>query len=281
MTKLDDLQSYDVLTVEKEGRVMLVTLNRPERMNALTPQLHARLADALHDAAADPGVGAVVLTGAGRAFCAGGDLRQSGPSHGERPRAATMEERADDLLHHAQTTQRLHTMPKPTIAMLNGAAAGAGLALALACDLRIAAQDAVLTTAYARVALSGDLGISWFLTRLVGGGRARELMLLSDKIDARRAESIGLVTRVVPGEALRDETMAIATRLAMGPTVAQRYIKQNLNDALAGALGDVLEAEATRMARCGRTPEVKEAALAFREKRLARFHDDTQASGGQ
>jgi 2-(1,2-epoxy-1,2-dihydrophenyl)acetyl-CoA isomerase len=274
MTNVDELQSYEILTVRREGRVEVVTLNRPERMNALTPELHARLEDALHEAAADNGVGAVVLTGAGRAFCAGGDLRQGDSPRGSTPpRPVTMEDRADDLAHHAKTTRLLHTMPKPTIAMMNGAAAGAGLALALACDLRIAADDAVLTTAYARVAMSGDLGINWFLTRLVGAGRARELMLLSDKLDAQRAESIGLVTRAVARSELYDTTMEIATRLAMGPAVAQRYIKQNLNDALASALGDVLEAEAMRMARCGRTPEVKEAALAFREKRTARFHE--------
>ena len=274
MTTVDEVQSYEVLTTRREGRVALITLNRPERMNALTPELHARLEEALHDAAIDSGVGAVVLTGAGRAFCAGGDLRQSEPPRGSaRQRPATMEDRADDLAHHAKTTQLLHTMPKPTIAMINGAAAGAGLALALACDLRIAADDAVLTTAYARVAMSGDLGINWFLTRLVGAGRARELMLLSEKLDAQRAEAIGLVTRVAARPELFAVTMEIATRLAMGPAVAQRYIKQNLNDALAGALGDVLETEATRMARCGRTPEVKEAALAFREKRTARFHE--------
>lgn len=272
MTTNDLHGSPGILTTRREGRVLLLTLNRPERLNALTRDLHAQLAGALEDAAADLSVGAIVLTGAGRAFCAGGDLRQPAAANDGPASGAAMEDRADDLAHHARTAQLLHTMPKPTIAMLNGAAAGAGLALALACDLRIAAADAVLTTAYARVAMSGDLGTSWFLTRLVGSARARELMLLSEKIDAARAESIGLVTRVVPADELLAATMAVAVQLANGPSVAQRYIKQNLNDAEAASLDDVIPVEAMRMARCGRTPEAKEAALAFREKRPARFH---------
>ncbi len=181
----------------RDGRVLILTLNRPESLNALTPYLHQRLLDALREAATDKEVGAVVLCGAGSAFCSGGDMRRpeasKAPDAGARP---SMEDRADSLLYHGETARLLHTMPKPTIAMINGVAAGAGLALALACDMRFAARGVSLTTSYVRVAMSGDLGVSYFLTQLVGSAKARELMFTGDKISAEEALRIGLVTRV-------------------------------------------------------------------------------------
>jgi 2-(1,2-epoxy-1,2-dihydrophenyl)acetyl-CoA isomerase len=253
---------------ERDGRVLILTLNRPERLNALTPQLHRQLHDAVLDCSRDSEIGALVLTGAGAAFCSGGDMGDRPHSTDTRP---SLEQRADDLMQHAETTRLLHGMSKPTLAMMNGAAAGAGLALALACDLRIASRNAVLTSAYAKVALSGDLGISYFLTRLVGAARARELLFLSEKIDAPEAHRLGLVNRLADDDSLRNLTLQIARQLASGPSVAFRYMKRNLICAESRSLDEVMESEAYGMARCGRTQDVKEAAMAFREKRPAVF----------
>ncbi|MGF6999370.1 enoyl-CoA hydratase-related protein [Paraburkholderia sp. GAS32] len=257
------------LTKARDGRVLILTLNRPDSLNALTPGLHQQLLDALRDAASDKEVGAVVLSGAGRAFCSGGDMRRSeAPSGSAR---LSMEDRADSLLHHGETVRLLHSMPKPTIAMINGVAAGAGLALALACDMRFAAREATLSTSYVRVAMSGDLGVSYFLTQLVGSARARELMFLGDKISAEDGLRIGLITRLEDASDLRQATLNTAARLADGPAIALRYIKQNIVRAETGSLDEVMESEAFHMARCSRTQDVKEAAFAFREKRTPRF----------
>jgi 2-(1,2-epoxy-1,2-dihydrophenyl)acetyl-CoA isomerase len=252
------------LITEQEGGVLILTLNRPARLNALTEELHEQLQLAVAAASRDAGIGAVVLTGAGRAFCSGGDL--VGRKHGAGT-APTMEQRADELRRHGETARLLHDMPKPTLAMLNGVAAGAGLALALACDLRIASHDSSMTTSYVKVAMSGDLGASYFLTQLVGSAKARELLLLSDKIDATEALRIGLVNRIVHAGSLRAATMELAQQLAQGPAVAMRYIKRNLACAETGSLEEVLQSEAVAMARCGRTQDAKEAASAFKEKR--------------
>ena len=252
---------------ELEGRVLVLTLNRPRRLNALTSELHAQLREAVEHAAHDPEVGALILTGSGHAFCSGGDL--GGRNQSQAP--LTLEQKADELRHHGETARLLHQMPKPTVAMLNGVAAGAGLALALACDLRIASHAAILTTAYAKMALSGDLGVSYFLTHLVGGAKAAELLFLSEKIDATEAHRIGLVNRVLEAAALRDSTLELARQLAQGPAIAFRYMKRNLGCAQTGSLEAVLESEAYGMARCGRTQDVKEAAAAFKGKRAAVF----------
>jgi 2-(1,2-epoxy-1,2-dihydrophenyl)acetyl-CoA isomerase len=252
------------LTVVRDGRVVILTLNRPARLNALTPDLHHQLHQAVLRAVHDREIGAVVLTGAGRAFCSGGDM---GGRKDTDPIPSTVEDRADDLRHHAETARLLHVMPKPTIAMINGVAAGAGLALALACDLRIASRAAVLTTSYVKVAMSGDLGVSYFLTQLVGSAKARELLFLGDKIDAVEAHRIGLVNRVDETETLTTTTLALAHRLAEGPAIALRYMKGNLLCAETAPLEQVLDIEAYAMARCSRTQDVKEAAIAFREKR--------------
>ncbi|QTH21195.1 enoyl-CoA hydratase/isomerase family protein [Rhizorhabdus wittichii] len=259
------------LIVRDEGRLRIITLNRPERLNALTPELHHLLQDAVAAAAADPGVGAVALTGAGRAFCSGGDVRRSADAAEKAKVPETVEERADTLRGHGRTTLLLSQMPKPTIALVNGAAAGAGLTLALACDLRIMADDAVLRTAYARIGLSGDLGISYFLNRLVGASRAAELLFLDQRIDAVAAERLGLVNRIAPAASFAEEGMAMARALADGPSVAFRYMKQNLALAETGGLEAVIDREAYNSARCVRTQDVKEASIAFREKRPPSF----------
>lgn len=255
------------LLVRDEGRLRIIMLNRPEYLNALTPELHHLLQDAVVAAAKDQGVGAVALTGMGRAFCSGGDVRKSTDAAAKAAQPETVEERADSIISHSRTTITLSRMSKPTIALINGAAAGAGLTLALACDLRIMSADAVLRTAYARIGLCGDLGISYFLERLVGLSRATELMLLNEKIGSERAERLGLVNRVVAPEAFEAEALALARQLAQGPTVAFRYMKQNLATAQSGRLEDTVQREAYNAARCVRTQDVKEASLAFKEKR--------------
>ena len=170
-----------------------------------------------------------------------------------------------------EASRLLHEMPKPTIAMLNGVAAGAGMSLALACDLRIAGRSARMTTAFAKVGLSGDYGGTWFLTQLVGTARARELYFLSDVLDAARIEALGLANRVVADEELAAETMALAERLASGPSVALRYMKRNLNVAESGDLAAGLDSEAYGMLRCRASEDHKEAAQAFVEKRAPAF----------
>jgi 2-(1,2-epoxy-1,2-dihydrophenyl)acetyl-CoA isomerase len=250
-----------------ENRVAVLTLNRPERLNALTKDMMQALRTRLADAAIDDAIGCVVLTGAGNAFCAGGDVRVQAKVAAE----GTPERRTDLLRASMEASRLLHEMPKPTIAMLNGVAAGAGLSLALACDLRIAGRNARMTTAFAKVGLSGDYGGTWFLTQLVGTAKARELYFLSDVLDAARIETLGLANRVVADEELATETMALAERLANGPSVALRYMKRNLNVAVLGDLAAGLDSEAYGMLRSRASEDHKEAARAFVEKRTPVF----------
>jgi 2-(1,2-epoxy-1,2-dihydrophenyl)acetyl-CoA isomerase len=169
------------------------------------------------------------------------------------------------------TAGRIYTMAKPVVASIPGAAAGAGLSFALACDLRIASENAVFTTAFAKVGFSGDYGGSYFLTQVVGSAKARELYLLSERFDAKEAERLGLVHWVVPPDALADRTRALAARLASGPSVAYRYMKENLNRAIGGDLVECLDLEATHHVHSGQTRDHKAAVRAFVEKREPKF----------
>jgi 2-(1,2-epoxy-1,2-dihydrophenyl)acetyl-CoA isomerase len=247
--------------------VATLTLSRPDSMNALSPELYDALLEALPRLAGDATVGAVVLTGAGRAFCAGSDVK-SMIATGEM----TLEARAQDLRRRTEIVRWLHEMPVPTIAMVNGAASGAGLSLALACDLRIAGEAARFATAFARVGLPGDFGITWFLTQIVGPAKARELLLLAEPLDAAAALALGIVHRVVPDGDLAAATVALAECLADGPRVAHRYMKANLNAALRGiTLNETLELEAFATARARATEDHQEATRAFVEKRKPEF----------
>ena len=256
------------LLIDNKGRLRIITLNRPDRLNALTPELHHWLQEAVLDAAKDETVGALVLTGAGRAFCAGGDIKRSTDKQKQSPQ--TREQRADALRQHAITTMTLHTMPKPTMAIINGAAAGSGLALALACDFRWMQQDAKLRTAYAAIGLSGDLGISYYLTTLVGTARARELLMLNEKIDAATALSYGLVTRIYEDA---EDGLAMAEKLSLGPPLAHRMMKENINLAETATLEQVTDREANNSVRCIWSHDAREAALAFKEKRSPKFEN--------
>ena len=250
-----------------QERVAVVTMNRPEARNALSDQLTPALRQMVQRCADDPGIGALMITGSGGAFCAGGDIKGMGGSGGE-----SMDERVASLrLKQRTLTGALVGLRKPTIAALPGPAAGAGLAIALACDIRIAAQSAFVTTAYVRIGFSGDYGIGWLLTRAVGSARARELMFFSDRIDATKCERIGLVNRVCPDESLQQEAFEAARQLANGPKMALRFIKDNLDDATTLDFLIAMDREAERMIAAGQTPDHKEAVRAFVEKREPRF----------
>jgi 2-(1,2-epoxy-1,2-dihydrophenyl)acetyl-CoA isomerase len=253
-----------------ENRIAVLTLNRPERLNALTRDMMQTLLARLSNCAIDDAVGCVLLTGAGGAFCSGGDVRVQAKVAAEGT-VETPEQRTDLLRASMEASRLLHEMPKPTIAMVNGVAAGAGMSLALACDLRIAGRSARMTTAFAKVGLSGDYGGTWFLTQLVGTAKARELYFLSEVLDAARIEALGLANKVVADADLVAETIALAERLANGPGVALRYMKRNLNVAETGTLAAGLDSEANGMLRARASEDHKEAARAFVEKRAPVF----------
>ena len=250
-----------------EDGVAVLTFNRPERLNALSTPIMEGLLQGLPRLAGDPNVRVVVLTGAGRGFCAGGDVK----SMAEGGKTQSEAEAAARLRSRMEVSRLLHELPKPTIAMINGPAAGAGLALALACDVRFAAQSAKLVTAFVNVGFSGDFGGSWFLTRLVGTTRARELYFTGRAVEAEEALQLGMVNRVVADDRLAAETLAFAAGLAKGPAVALGLMKRNLNIAEVGGLAELLDAEAAHMVRTARTEDHREAARAFVEKRKPVF----------
>jgi enoyl-CoA hydratase/carnithine racemase len=258
------------LLCEIRDRVALITLNRPEARNALSDHLTPALRRMIKQCGDDPKVGALLITGAGNAFCAGGDVKGMGSNANKAEIAA--EERVADLRTRQRTlTGALVAVRKPTIAALPGPAAGAGMALALACDIRIASESAIMSTGYARIGLTGDYGIAWLLTRLVGTSRARELMFLSERIDARRCETLGLVNRVVPDAEMREAAFALAKSLAEGPSIALARIKDNLDHAVNSDLLDSMDQEAENMVRSARTTDHKEAVRAFIDKRKPAF----------
>ena len=250
-----------------ENGIATLTFNRPERLNALSTPIMQGLLDGLPRLAGDPAVKVVILTGAGRAFCAGGDVKRMAES-GEQRSAA---EAAAHLRSRMEVSRILHELPKPTIAMVNGPAAGAGLALALACDLRIAGTLARLVTAFVKVGFSGDFGGSYFLTRLVGTARARELYFTGRPVAADEALRLGLVNRVVPDDQLHDATMELARSLAQGPQIALSLMKRNMNCAENAGLAELLDLEAVHQVQTGRTEDHREAAKAFVEKRAPIF----------
>jgi len=259
-----------------DGGVGTLTLNRPERLNAFDGAMALDVLAALDEAAADPAVRSVIFTGAGRGFCAGGDLgalaagaeaRAGSGSHRlPRPAAQVAAIRAME-----RTTELLREMPKVTIAAVNGPCAGAGLSWACAADLRIAATSAVFTTAFLRAGQTGDYGASWLLPRLLGVARARELLLLSDRIDAREAERIGLVTRVLADEDLMEGARTLARSVGRFAPLAVAAMKANLGEGESGSLSEALDREARRMVEGSYTRDSREAVAAFREGRSPVF----------
>ena len=273
MTALTDPANHLIETVE-DG-VATLTMNRPEARNALSAAMSAGLEEAIPRLAEDSNVRVVVLTGAGGAFCAGGDVKGFARSGSGRPRSGgagpSFEQRVAGLRAATEIVRCLHEMPKPTLAAIPGPAAGGGLSLALACDIRIAAASAKFTTAFAKLGLSGDYGGSFFLPRLVGAAKARELYFTAELIDAREAERIGLVNHVYADADFAAAVDAWKSRLADLPTTALGYMKRNLNAADCGALGDVLDTEAEHMTRTFDTEDHRDAARAFVDKRQPKF----------
>jgi 2-(1,2-epoxy-1,2-dihydrophenyl)acetyl-CoA isomerase len=255
----------DLLETTEDG-IAWLTLNRPDRLNALSPAMLSGLSEALQRLSTDPAVGAVVITGAGRGFCAGGDVKTMAGRASQE-----FEERVEGLRRMHQLPLLIRTIPKVVIAMVNGPAVGAGLGLAMACDLRIAGNSARFGTGFAGVGYSGDFGGSWTLTRLVGTAKARELYFLGDIVDSATALSLGLVSRVVADEGLRSETAALARRIVHGPRIAYGYMKRNLFAAETEPLATVLELEALHQARTAMTEDHLEASRAFVEKRRPIF----------
>jgi 2-(1,2-epoxy-1,2-dihydrophenyl)acetyl-CoA isomerase len=250
---------YETLLVESRDGIRVITLNRPEVLNAISAQLGTELLDALRDAERAADARCVLLTGAGRGFCAGADLREQAPGQTS----------VGDLLRtrYNGIVLRMRTMEKPVIAAVNGVAAGAGCNLALAADVRVASERASFIEAFSRVGLIPDSGGTWLLPRLVGTGRALEMMLFAEPVDAAGAERLGLVNRVVPHDDLMPRALEWAARLAAGPTKAYGLIKRGLNQAVSATLADSLEYEAQLQEVASRTEDHREGVAAFLAKR--------------
>ena len=256
--------------------VATLTMNRPEARNAMSGEMMSAMHEALPRLAADRDVRCVVLTGAGGAFCAGGDVKGfASEASGEQKSSSggfDLEGRAQGLRAGMELSRILHEMPKPTLAAIPGPAAGAGFSLALACDLRIALDTAKLTTAFSKVGLSGDYGGSFFLPYLVGQAKARELYFTAKVLSGTQAADIGLVSQAVSADEYEAAVAAQAQELASLPTVAVGYMKKNLNAAYGGSLSDTFDREALHMIRCFMTDDHKGAAQAFVEKRAPEFN---------
>jgi len=250
-----------------EDRVGVLTLNRPDARNALTWEMKAALVEMVPRLGADPDVGCLLLTGAGGAFCAGGDTKNMA----REGRPPSPEERKRILRWEHSLPMAIHRLEKPVVAALPGPAAGAGFSLALSCDIRIAAESAFVTTSYARLGLSGDYGGSFFLTALVGTAKARELYFTGERVSAADCARLGIANRVVPDADLEKESLALAKRIAAGPPIALRYMKDNLNRALREDLQSCLDVEADRMVQSAQTEDYVEAVKAFGEKRSPSF----------
>lgn len=257
----------DPILIEISDKVATLTLNRPDKLNAVTREVSIRAVEVLKSWAGDPEVGAVVVTGAGRAFCAGGDVS----AMARTDTARTLEQEIDSLRQAQEFSWLLYSMPKVTIAAVNGYAMGAGLGICLSCDLRIASTEARFGTAYAKVGFGGDYGTTWLLTHYVGAPKAKELFFLGETVDALEAQRLGLVNRVVAPQVLQSEVRELAARIAHGPLVSYRYMKSNINLAGSADFRTLLDREAETHLRCGMTDDHKEGVRAFMEKRQPNF----------
>ena len=262
--------SSELLETFHDG-IATLTINRPQSRNSMTTEVMQGLSEAMPRLANDPSVRLVVLTGAGGAFCAGGDVKGFVNKEPGSANSLPFEQNVNLLRASMEVSRWLHEMPKPTLAVISGPAAGAGLSLALACDLRIAADDAKLTTAFSKIGLSGDFGGSYFLNLLVGAAKAREMYFTGEVVLGAQAALIGLVNRSVPKDQLAQAAHDWALELAALPTLAIGYMKRNLNAGLRGSLSEVLDLEAIHMIRTFETEDHKAAAIAFVEKKLPQF----------
>ena len=258
-----------------EDKVAIITLNRPKKKNALSDHLTPALRQTLLDLETKREVGCILITGSGDAFCAGGDIGGMGGNASkdrevsERP---TAEERVRTLIHKQETlTLRLADHAKPTIAALPGVAAGAGLCIALACDIRVACRSAFVTTAYRNIGFSGDYGGSWLLTQLVGPSKAKELFFTGRRVQSDEALELGIFNNVFDDASFENEALALAKQIASGPPIAIGFMKEHINRAVTGDLRSNLAMEADRLIRCAATSDHKEAVKAFMEKRTPVF----------
>lgn len=268
-----DTGTGELIATRKSG-IGVITLNRPESRNALSPDLMAGLSRALHHYESDPETRALVITASGQAFCSGADVKAL--NEGERPDGsssdATLEERIQSVLQTQEAlVLPLYEFSKPTIAALPGPAAGAGFGLALAADLRIATRSTFFTTAFARVGLSGDTGISWLLTQLTGPSKAKELLFTSRKIFVDEALTLGILNHVCEDDELESFTMSIAKEIASAAPIALRYMKEIVNKAENSDIRTNLVLESDRVVRCLQSNDHKEGVRAFAEKRQPRF----------
>jgi 2-(1,2-epoxy-1,2-dihydrophenyl)acetyl-CoA isomerase len=277
--------SDDILFEKRPDGVGLITLNRPDTLNAMGGRLIPMLGEVLLECEHDRAVRCVAITGAGRGFCAGGDVRgmQSRNDSQSAPRedadaspaarlVSSLERNTDDLREWQDTTSlRLHTMGKPTVALVNGVAVGAGFSVALACDIRIVSDRARFGTAFRNVGLSGDFGGSYLLPRIIGSGRAREMYFTAEIIDAQKALELGIANRVVPHDELLTTGLEFCSKLAAGPTATYARMKKNLNLGEIGTLDEVLDQEALMMRISGMSADSREAVRAFMEKREPQF----------
>jgi len=256
----------DVIFTEVANKVATLTFNRPDKLNALSLELLEVSTAALKSWSADPDIGCIVVTGAGRAFCAGGDVSTMAQDDTE-----TLEQKIDRLRSMQELSWQLFNSPKVTIASVNGFAMGAGLGVCLSCDIRIASDQAKFGTAYAKVGYGGDFGTTWLLTHYAGAPKAKELFFLSEIIDAAEAHRLGLVNRVVGHDGLASEVNSIASRIAHGPLTSYRYMKANVNMASNVDFKTMLDREAETHMRCSMTADHKEGVRAFMEKREPKF----------
>lgn len=265
--------SEEVILTSVENKVATLTFNRPDKLNALSRDLIFQSIECLKRWSADPEVGAIVITGTGRAFCAGGDVsmmaNEKVAREGDAPQ--TLEAQIDGLRQAQELSWLLYNIPKVTIAAVNGFAMGAGLGVCLSCDLRIASEQAKFGTAYAKVGFGGDFGTTWLLARSVGAAKAKELFFLGDILEATEAHRLGLVNRVVTHESLAGQVNEIASRIAHGPLTSYRYMKANVNQAMTADFRALLDREAETHLRCGQTEDHKEGVRAFMEKRQPKF----------
>lgn len=276
MTSIDT--GTNDLLARIDGNVGVITFNRPDRRNALSEAMYAGFRVALPVLAEHPDVNVVMITGAGGAFCAGGDVKgmnehnQSGVGDSKEQMGSDAESRAHGLAERQRwVSLAIHRFPKPVVAALPGPAAGAGMSIALACDLRLAAERAIVVPAFVNVAGSGDFGGSWFLTQIVGTAKAKELYFTSPRLSATDALDLGIVNRVLPDDGFDDAALDWCRSLAERAPIALRYMKQNLNRAITCDLETALDAEATAMVRTMSTADHREAAAAFVEKRTPVF----------
>jgi 2-(1,2-epoxy-1,2-dihydrophenyl)acetyl-CoA isomerase len=261
------MSANEMVLQNLEKGLLTITMNRPDRRNALNPDMVKGLVEAARRAAEDSEVRAVLFKGAGGTFCVGGDVKSM--AEGRAP--MSFEAKTTNLRKGMEVSRILHQMPKPVVAQLDGAAAGAGLSMALSCDLRVASESCKITTAFAKVGFSGDYGGTYFLTQMLGSAKARELYLLSPVLSARDALALGMVTKVVPDNEIDAAAHELALSLAQGPSIALGYIKRNINNAETLSLEACFDGEAIHHSRAGETADHKEAAKAFVEKRKANF----------